>query len=150
MAYRGKFRPSNSHKYKGDHTKIIYRSLWELKFMRKCDENTGIVQWSSEEIIVPYRSLIDGKKHRYFPDFWVKKLNSDVVLVEIKPMNQSVPPQKKSKVTKRYLEEVKTWGTNLSKWRAAQEYCDDRGWTFMVLTEKGEARRWRQYLTNSY
>ena len=74
MAYRGKFRPSNSHKYKGDHTKIIYRSLWELKFMRRCDETNDIVQWSSEEIIVPYRSLIDGRKHRYFPDFWVKKL----------------------------------------------------------------------------
>jgi hypothetical protein len=118
--------------------------------MRRCDETNDIVQWSSEEIIVPYRSLIDGRKHRYFPDFWVKRLNSDVILVEIKPMNQSVPPQKKSKVTKRYLEEVKTWGTNLSKWRAAQEYCDDRGWTFMVLTEKGEARSWRQYLTNSY
>jgi len=52
-------------------------------------------------------------------------------------------------VTKRYIEEVKTWGTNLSKWRAAQEFCDDRGWTFMVLTEKGEANSWRQYLTES-
>ena len=149
MAYKGRFRPSNPKKYKGDSTNIIYRSLWELKFMRRCDTHPEIAQWASEEVVITYRSLIDGKRHRYFPDFWIKKINNDVTLVEIKPAVQSVPPQKASKLTKRYIEEVKTWGTNLSKWRAAQEYCDDRGWTFMVLTEKGEANHWRQYLTES-
>lgn len=117
--------------------------------MRRCDTHPEIVQWASEEVVIPYRSLIDGRKHRYFPDFWIKKINNDVTLVEIKPAVQSIPPQRKSKVTKRYIEEVKTWSTNLSKWRAAQEFCDDRGWTFMVLTEKGEANSWRQYLTES-
>lgn len=117
--------------------------------MRRCDLHPEIARWASEEVIVPYRSLVDGKMHRYFPDFWVKKINNDITLVEIKPAAQSVPPQKKSKATKRYIEEVKTWGVNLSKWRAAQEYCEDRGWTFMVLTEKGEANSWRQYLTES-
>jgi len=148
MAYKGRFRPSNPKKYRGDFTNIIYRSLWELKFMRECDSHPDIVEWASEEIVISYRNIVDGKMHRYFPDFWIRKINNDITLVEIKPSTQSVPPQKKSKITKRYIEEVTTWGTNLSKWRAAQQYCDKRGWAFMVLTEKGEANRWRQYLTS--
>lgn len=148
MAYKGRFRPSNPKKYRGDFTNIIYRSLWELKFMRECDSHPDIVEWASEEIVISYRNIVDGKMHRYFPDFWIRKINNDITIVEIKPSTQSVPPQKKSKITKRYIEEVTTWGTNLSKWRAAQQYCDNRGWTFMVLTEKGEANRWRQYLTS--
>ena len=148
MSYKGRFRPSNPKKYRGDFTNIIYRSLWELKFMRECDSHPDIVEWASEEVIIPYRNIVDGKMHRYFPDFWIRKINNDITFVEIKPSTQSIPPQKKSKITKRYIEEVTTWGTNLSKWRAAQQYCDNRGWTFMVLTEKGEANSWRQYLTS--
>ena len=33
MAYKGKFKPKHTKKYKGDPTQIIYRSLWERKFM---------------------------------------------------------------------------------------------------------------------
>lgn len=148
MAYKGnkgKFKPSNPHKYRGDYTAIIYRSSWELKFMRECDAHPDIIQWSSEEVVVPYRSLIDGKKHRYFVDFWVKK-EDGVTLIEIKPMSQSIEPKRSKRLTKRYVEEVKTWGTNISKWKAAEQYCLDRNWKFMVLTEKGEATAWRQLI----
>ncbi len=37
MAYKGKFKPKHIKKYKGDPTQIIYRSLWEKKFMEYCD-----------------------------------------------------------------------------------------------------------------
>jgi len=114
--------------------------------MRECDLHPDIIQWNSEEVVVPYRSVIDGKLHRYFVDFWIKKKNNDIILVEIKPMGQAIPPVKKSRITKRYIEEVKTWGINISKWKAAEEYCHDRKWKFMVLTEKGEATAWRQML----
>ena len=39
MAYRGRYIPSNPKKYKGDPSNIIYRSLWERKFMVYCDAN---------------------------------------------------------------------------------------------------------------
>ena len=42
MAYSGKYQPSFPKKYKGDPTNIIYRSLWERKFMRYCDLNENI------------------------------------------------------------------------------------------------------------
>ena len=72
MTYKGKFLPNNRKKYKGDINNIVYRSLWERKFMVYCDENNDITEWGSEELIVPYISPLDGKRHRYFPDFYIK------------------------------------------------------------------------------
>ena len=142
-SYKGRFVPKHPEKYKGDPTKIIYRSSWELRFMKLLDEKSDVVQWASEELAIPYKSPIDGKWHRYFPDFLVRMRNRDgdivVKMIEIKPRSQSVPPKPKSKgskPTKKYLQEVATYGINMSKWNAAKDYCEDRKWEFVVLTEK--------------
>ena len=100
MTYKGKFLPTNRKKYKGDVTNIIYRSLWERKFMVYCDENNDIVEWGSEELIVPYISPIDNKQHRYFPDFYIKTKNGDKFMVEIKPKKFTRPPKPTKRVTK--------------------------------------------------
>ena len=104
------------------------------------DEKSSVVRWRSEETIIPYRSPIDNKIHRYFVDFQVqvrdKNGNLQTYLIEIKPEKQTKPPEPQKKVTKKYLEEVVTWGTNESKWKAATEYAKDRGWNFLILTEK--------------
>jgi len=141
MAYKGKFQPKNPKKYKGDPTNIIYRSRWELRFMQHLDEHPKVVQWSSEEFFVPYRTKIEPRKwRRYFPDFWIKKINKegkeDIVVVEIKPKKFTVPPKTKKKVTRTYLAEVQRWDMNSSKWEYAKEYCEDRGWKFVVMTEE--------------
>lgn len=99
------------------------------------DKSRSVLEWSSEEIVIPYLSPVDNRWHRYFPDFLVKT-ETDTILLEVKPYNQSVPPVKKSKVTKRYLNEVMTYGVNQAKWKAAEEYCADRKWKFKVVTEK--------------
>ena len=141
MAYSGKFRPQNYKKYKGDPTNIIYRSLWEKKFMLWCDKNENILEWGSEEIIIPYRSPVDNRFHRYFPDFYVKAKTRNGTLskniIEIKPYAQTQQPKrnKKVKVTRSYLTEVKTFAVNQAKWKAADEYCKDRRMNFLVLTE---------------
>jgi len=140
MAYSGKFTPKNPQKYKGDPTNIIYRSSWELKLMMWFDTHPDVLEWSSEEIVIPYRSPIDGKVHRYFPDFYVRKRNKDgmveTIIVEVKPFAQTQEPKKQSKVSKRYINEVKTWGINSYKWKAARDYCEDRKWKFQIITEK--------------
>lgn len=137
---KGFFRPTNPQKYKGDSTSIVYRSSWELKFMMYLDKHPEVLSWGSEEIIIPYRSPIDNKVHRYFPDFIVTKLNREgkreTILIEVKPEHQTKPPKRQSKPTKRYLTEVTTWGVNEAKWKAANEYCKDRGWTFHIFTER--------------
>lgn len=137
--YQGRFKPKNPKKYLGDPTNIIYRSGWELKFMRFCDSHPNVIQWGSEEVVIPYISPIDGKVHRYFTDFIVKQLNTmgkkETLIIEVKPKAQTRPPEKKSRVTKRYLTEVKTWGVNQAKWKAANEFCKDRDWKFKIVTE---------------
>ena len=97
MSYKGKYYPSFPRKYKGDPTNIIYRSLWERKFMVYCDKNQNILEWASEEIAIPYRSPIDNRVHRYFPDFYmkVKETNGKIknYVIEVKPAKQTIPPK---------------------------------------------------------
>lgn len=104
--------------------------------MRYLDEHPDIVNWASEEFFVPYRSPIDGKWHRYFPDFWIKKKSNEVIVIEVKPASQTKAPKVQKSRSRRYLYEVKTWGINQAKWKAATEYCKDRGWLFKIMTEK--------------
>lgn len=140
MAYSGKFSPKNTNKYLGDPTNIWYRSLWERRVMVHLDDNPSVIGWSNEEIIIPYLSPVDGKWHRYFPDFFVRTKTREgkvaSTIIEVKPSKQAQPPQKRSRVTKQYINEVATWGINEAKWQAAMEYCKDRNWKFVVVTEK--------------
>ena len=139
MAYSGRFSPKNTNKYLGDPTKIFYRSLWERRVMVYLDEAPTVIGWSNEEIVIPYRSPVDERLHRYFPDFFVKVKNKQGVvesmILEVKPKSQSQPPEKRSKITRKYINEVMTWGVNEAKWKAATEYCKDRQWSFKVITE---------------
>lgn len=139
MAYSGRFSPKNPNKYLGDPTNIFWRSLWERRVMVHLDNNPNVVGWSSEEIVIPYLSPVDNKWHRYFPDFLVKTKNKqeiiETIIVEVKPKNQSVAPKIQQRVTKRYITEVMTYGINQAKWKAAEEYCKDRSWKFVVITE---------------
>lgn len=136
---KGRFQPKNPQKYAGDVTNIIYRSSWELKLLMHLDGHPDVLEYSSEEVVIPYRSPIDNKVHRYFVDFFVKKKNRDgkieSCLIEVKPKKQTVAPKVQNKATKRYITEVQTWGVNSAKWAAAREYCKDRGWNFYIFTE---------------
>lgn len=137
--HKGPFKPKNPGKYKGNPYSIVYRSGWELKFMMFLDTHPDILEWSSEEDAIPYRSPIDGRVHRYFPDFKVKKRDPtgkiSTVIIEIKPEAQTREPQKRTKVTQKYINEVVEWGRNSAKWAAAREYCADRNIKFEIMTE---------------
>ena len=140
MSYQGSFRPKNPEKYQGNPNNIVYRSLWELKLMRYLDDHSEVISWGSEEVAIPYRSPVDGKIHRYFPDFVVKKKNRDgtssTIMIEVKPRAQTIEPKVQKKATKKYINEVMTWGVNQAKWKAAENYCQDRMWKFQLMTEK--------------
>ncbi len=135
MRYQGKYRPSFPNKYKGNPNNIIYRSSWEYKFMKWCDINHTVQEWGSEEIVIPYTSPVDGRMHRYFPDFYVKIQNRKY-LVEVKPYNQTKEPKTQKRNTKKYINEVVTYAVNQAKWNAAKEFCKDQNWEFMLITEK--------------
>jgi len=139
MSYKGRFIPKNPQKYAGDVSNIIWRSTWERQVMNWLDLSKNVVYWSSEELVIKYYSPVDNKIHRYFPDFIVKikKRDGKVMthVIEVKPEYQTKQPTQKKK-TKRFIEESMTYVVNQSKWKAAEEFCKDRGWVFQVLTEK--------------
>ena len=136
---QGFFKPKNPKKYRGDPTNIVYRSGWEKRVMHWLDENINVIAWSSEEVVIPYISPIDGKMHRYFVDFYVEAIDKNAqiktMLLEVKPAAQSKEPKKKQRTTKQYISEVMTYGINQAKWYAAKRYAEKQGWEFKVITE---------------
>lgn len=141
MNYKGKFRPKNRQKYKGNADNINFRSSWEYAFMNWCDTNPRILKWNSEEIRIPYISSINNNKRRlYHVDFWMILDDGKEYLVEIKPEKQTRPPAKpkvnNKKAIQNYLYMKSMYENNLDKWNAALEYSNKRKIQFVVMTEK--------------
>lgn len=136
--YKGKFTPRFPEKYKGSVDNIVYRSSWELTFMRHLDANPKVIEWASEEFHIKYLSPVDRAYHRYFPDFLVKYRKPDgsfeTWLVEVKPKAQTMLPEQ-TKNRRRMKKELLTWAVNQAKWEAAKRFCADRLWKFRVVTE---------------
>ena len=139
MSYKGRYTPTNPKKYKGDSQNIVYRSLWERKFMVYCDTSNAVIEWGSEEIIIPYLSPKDGRMHRYFPDFYIKVKQADgtikKMIIEVKPKVQCSPPKEPKRRTRRWMNAVITYGVNDAKWKYATEWCANNDMEFKILTE---------------
>ena len=137
---KSKYKPEYPKKYKGDPNNIICRSSWERRFCRWCDLNENIISWGSEEFSIPYVSPVDNRVHRYFPDFIIKVREQTgeikTYIIEVKPKKQTIQPKQKSRVTKSYLYECKTYAVNQAKWQAADEFCKDHMIGFKVITEE--------------
>ena len=125
--------PKNS-KYRGSHDPV-YRSSWELQMCKWCDANPNVKKWMSEGTIVPYRSKLDGRMHRYYVDFTVQFTNGQTVLFEIKPLKQTMKPRYQKRKSKKHLNEVYTYTRNISKWEAAKEFARQNDISFQILTE---------------
>jgi Straboviridae/Kyanoviridae head completion nuclease len=133
------FRPINPKKYLGDARKIVWRSTWEYRFMRRLDSSPSVVGWLSEGIVVPYLDKTTGRLRRYFPDFLCKKANGETLLIEIKPAKESPRHSRLvggKKTDKQFIAEALVWSKNQSKFEAAERYCAQKGWKFVVLTER--------------
>ena len=141
------YKPSHPEKYLGNSNNIICRSSWERQFCRYCDTNPNVVKWASEELAIRYISPVDGRPHRYYPDFLIEvkeksgKLKKYVI--EIKPKKQTQPPVKKKRVTKGFILEAKTYAVNQAKWKAAVEFCNDNLIEFKIITED-ELYHWKK------
>lgn len=135
---QGTYKPVNREKYIGRRSPE-YRSSWELKFFQWCDRNVNILEWASESTIVPYKSPIDKRMHRYFVDGTIALREGDSIkryLVEIKPFKQTQPPVSSSKKKKStIIYENVTYAVNTAKWKAAKTYAEKRNMEFIILTE---------------
>mgnify|MGYP003644462012 CR=1 FL=1 len=135
---KGIYKPVHRDKYASSDLPT-YRSSWELKFFQWCDKNTNVLEWTSESVVVPYRSPVDGKMHRYFVDNAVAIREGDCIkkyLIEIKPYKQTIPPvPSKRKKSSTILYEQATYAVNSAKWAAARKYAQKKGFEFIILTE---------------
>jgi hypothetical protein len=108
--------------------------------MQYCDSNINVLEWGSEEFYVWYKSPIDNRPHRYFPDFYIKiKEHTGRIkkyIIEVKPKKQTSPPTKPKRKTKNYIRETFEYAKNKAKWNAAENWCADRGYEFKILTER--------------
>lgn len=134
MAYSGRYKVKNPTKYQGDHSNVVYRSMWERHCMKHFDLSDEVKSWSSEEVVIPYLYEVDKRYHRYFMDFKVTWKDGTISLIEVKPNKETSPPTGQKR-TKKYINEGLTYIKNVNKWDAANEYAKDRGWRFEIWTE---------------
>lgn len=137
---QGYYEVINTDKYRGDVKKVRYLSSWEYDICVYFDKNPNVLEWNSEDIVIPYYSPADKKKRRYMVDFWVKYKdrngNIKQELVECKPYAQTQPPTKRGRKSKTtLLNEQYTYQVNVAKWTAAAEFAKKRGMTFRIITE---------------
>ena len=134
---QGQFIPKHPEKYVGRVDKIRYMSSYELEMHMFLDSNPNVLNWSSEEIVIPYVKPTDGKVHRYYIDYWVRYVddNGEIKeeLLEVKPKAQTRQPRKNHK---HFLHEQVTYAVNLAKWEAAKKYADRNGMIFRIVTER--------------
>jgi len=118
---------------------IIYRSSWEYKFCKYCETNSEVLRWASEPVKIEYINSLDGKKHSYFPDYYIELKGGKKYLIEIKPsaqLKEPKPPKRKTqKSVKNFKYAYEMYVTNMCKISFAEAYCKKRGWEFKIITE---------------
>jgi len=105
----------------------------------RLDQDPTFLKWSSEELVIPYVSPVDGKVHRYFPDFIMeyKTRTGEIkrAVCEIKPFAQTISPKIPKRQNVRYLTEVATYAVNQEKWKQARVWAERNKMDFVILTE---------------
>lgn len=94
---------------------LFFQSSWEKQFLEKLDKDLEVLSFISTPFSIDYH--LYGYKRKYIPDLLVNKKNK-IYIIEIKPSA--------------FLEA----DINKAKFKAAQEYCQEKGMIFEVWTEK--------------
>lgn len=134
---RGIYKLKNPGKYAGNKSPE-YRSSWENRVFQWMDETPQVISWASEPIKIPYinplKPNVNGKPNFYIPDIlfmYIDKSGNKVTeLVEIKPVSQTLIEKAKSK------RDLMAFAVNQAKWDQARSWCQQRGLTFRILTER--------------
>jgi len=131
---------------------LFYRSGLEQKMMVYLDTNENIVFWGAEHLRVPYTKTewvsetqeYKTTEHGYYPDFYYELKRKDgtvaKVVAEVKPYSETIEPKLADRPTAKQLKNfeyaLKMYNKNLSKWKAMIEYCERKGFEFIIITEQ--------------
>jgi hypothetical protein len=141
---QGRFTPKYPSKYIGNVNDIVYRSSWERVIFHWVDKNPAVLEWCSEELVIPYYNPLDKMQHRYFPDIFARIQSKDRIrecVIEIKPLIHSIRPVVKKQRKKTLNHQMERYVQNAVKWQAADHYCKQRGWEFILLCDIPNTRR---------
>lgn len=151
---QGLFIPTNTNKCikLNNLGGFYYRSGLEHKLMVYFDRRNDIIVWTAELIEVPYvKKTWDDKlgnyktsTHTYYPDFYYEQKLKDgttlKVVAEVKPHKETMPPVLPNNPTRRQLEnceyDLKEYQKNLNKWNYCIEWCNTKGFKFILITEE--------------
>jgi len=111
---------------------IIYRSSLEKKFVQWCENNSKVARWGSECVQVPYYDPRDDREHTYNPDFVIEMTSGQKIVVEIKPLSQTVKPDYPYNDDYQWNQYIK----NKLKWDAAIKFFSSKNIKFIIITEK--------------
>ena len=135
---QGEYEVKNKEKFVGTKNPR-FLSSFELQCFLYFDNNPNVIEWGSENVVVKYYDYLKEKYRRYMVDVYVKykdrKGDIHTELVEIKPYNQTLPPNKGKKRQDVFEQQQMTYITNQEKWQSAKQYAEERGWKFRVITE---------------
>ena len=138
---------------------LFYRSGLEQKMMVYLDNNSNIIFWGAEHLRIPYvktewvseKQEFVTSEHSYYPDFYyeLKKSDSTIskVVAEVKPHAETLEPKLATNPTSKQLKNfeyaLKMYNKNLSKWKYMIEYCQRKGFEFIIITEQhlGQGRK---------
>jgi hypothetical protein len=112
-----KFREGYLISNKNGGKEMHYRSGMECTVYECLEALPDVIGYEVEPFKVQYSFM--GEIHEYNPDLKVLFADGRVEIWEIKPANQTHLPK------------------NSAKWSACNQYCEARGYGFMVLTEVG-------------
>lgn len=122
---RGFYQPVNEEKYRQPIDKLMnssvipeYRSSWELKMYKWCDNSDIVEYWGTEVVHIIYWDSLQQKERRYYPDIFIYFTDGRKAVVEIKPAAQC------------------KLQNNIDKWSAAKRYCEKINAEFIIMTEK--------------
>ncbi len=142
---QGIYKPTNREKCLNK-VPVVYRSFLEARLFRVLDRSSNVLEWSSEQVIIPYKNPVKSAQEgetvysRYFVDVYMKMTIGEEVkkfIVEIKPFAQTQPPKpSKKKKTSTVIYENAQWSVNQAKWEAARKWAEKKGMDFLIITEK--------------
>lgn len=157
---QGYYKITNTDKYIGDPSLIIYRSSWEMALCRWCDYSPSVIRWSAEPLSVPYydrvsnlneivklgldpNNPVNWKRRNYHVDFYMEIMQGDNMekwFVEVKPAYklkkpEPVPNNAPRKQQKAFNEAAKEYLINEAKFEACKAYAKNHNGEFYVFTE---------------
>ena len=131
---------------------LYYRSGLEQKMMIYLDNNDNIINWGAEHLKIPYtktewiseKQEFKTSEHVYYPDFYYELKKSDGsisrVVAEVKPDSETSEPKLANNPTSKQLKNfeyaLKMYNKNLSKWKYMIAYRENKGFEFIIITEK--------------